>query len=141
MLFYLVKIEKDKPDCELFLPQLFSSFIDPAHKDKRTQTFQDDFTVYPDVFNFLNIDGRPPSLADMCYMLQMILPGMLVLFRSEYFDERSDLVDLQRLPPVKWIESNEIKMILDYDRDDESRSYFSKLVKAAELQKGRRDVQ
>lgn len=92
-------------DLRLQLPSSFASFLDPA----KTKTW-DIMFGHSAIFDArrdvgLFIKSAPP-LSDIFYLLQTLLPGMLLIYRIDDMDDRGELETVCALPRLVWIEEH-----------------------------------
>ncbi|KAF8574873.1 hypothetical protein K439DRAFT_803779 [Ramaria rubella] len=103
----------------LCLPRKISSFILPssaphAGADPQPKGWERMFTYGCSVdAKRDNRDNRtlhiasPAPFADIFYLLQLLLPGMLVIYRVDEIDDSGEYKTVKILPPIAWIEKNE----------------------------------
>jgi hypothetical protein len=87
----------------LLLPASFSSLLEPSEADKWSKMFYL-FDAKRDRTNGnLTIDS-PTPLSDIFYLLQTLLPGMLLIYRIDDIDECGEQERTRALPPATWVE-------------------------------------
>ncbi|KAF9516266.1 hypothetical protein BS47DRAFT_689195 [Hydnum rufescens UP504] len=93
------------PDLTLQLPKTLAQFLKLSHREKWRRMFEDRRIFQTKRLNQwshdLFIDSCPP-LADIMYMLQVLVPGMLLLVRVDHIPTVGDQKITRALPPEEW---------------------------------------
>ena len=87
----------------LLLPASFSSLLEPSEVDKWSEMFNL-FHAKRDRLNGKLIIDSPTPLADIFYLLQTLLPGMLLIYRIDEYDDLGEEERTCALPPATWVE-------------------------------------
>lgn len=87
----------------LLLPASFASLLEPSEADKWSKVFGL-FRAKRDGTNLI-IDS-PTPLSDIFYLLQTLLPGMLLIYRIDDIDDCGEREWTCALPPATWVESH-----------------------------------
>jgi hypothetical protein len=126
----------------IFLPISFQSFLHMPDHQRWSKLFTDsrvfDARRPTRGDNDLFIDG-PSPLSDMFYLLQIIYPGMLLIYRIDEIDDVGENETIRALPRKDWVQQHDIllKDVLGgaekYDNilqaaGDSSRSFRSELI-------------
>ena len=83
-------------DCPLVLPQAASSFFSPD----RLQAF------VAQTATFTLCRHNVPPIADILYLLQCLIPGLLTIDLAESVPGQGNFTTSRGLPPVEWVDAN-----------------------------------
>ena len=83
-------------DCYLVLPHAASSFFTPH----RLQAF----VAQTATFNLCR--NSVPPIADILYLLQCLIPGLLTIDFAENEPGQGKLTNSRGLPPAEWVDAN-----------------------------------
>ena len=109
-----------------------ASFLEASEVYKYEKMFRI-FSAKRDRMNNLFINSNTP-LADIFYLLQTLLPGMLLIYRIDDYDEIGDEERIRALPPAAWVEEH--KGWLQTIFEDHTERYGRLLVAAGDRQLG-----
>ena len=102
---YKSMLHLSKAGINLVLPAAFTSLLEPSEADKWSEMFRCTFHAKRDRMNnsSLIIDS-PTPLSDIFYLLQTLLPGMLLIYRIDEIDDCGEQERTRALPPAPWVE-------------------------------------
>jgi len=119
--------------CTFSLPTSTSSFVEYSSKEKWGETLlRTGLGAKRNnrVTDTIHATG-PGPLCDIFYMLQMIFPGMLLLYRIEEYDEGGEQEYVRVLPSIDWIQTNEAALKRVFNNDSRLSSLCEEAKKRA----------